>query len=89
LKARTLLIRNTPQARAEALSLLDLALSTARSQRARSLEIRVARDLAALYLDRGKRDEAVDLLMPIYAAFTEGLDTQDLKEAKALLDQRP
>ena len=88
LKARTLLIRNAPQARAEALSLFDLALSTARNQRARSLEIRVARDLATLYLDRGRRDEAVDLLMPIYATFTEGLDTPDLKEAKALLDRR-
>ena len=44
-------------------------------------------DLAALWIDQGRREEALDLLAPIYAWFTEGFETQDLKQAKALLDQ--
>ncbi len=87
LKARTLLIRDGPGAVTQAQSLLDQALTTARSQHARSLELRAAKDLAALWIDQGKRDEALDLLAPIHAWFTEGTDTQDLKEARALLDQ--
>jgi predicted ATPase len=67
--------------------LLDQALMTASSQHARSLELRAATDLAALAIDQGRRDEARAILAPIYAWFTEGLDTQDLKEAKAVLDQ--
>ena len=51
------------------------------------LQLRAARDLASLLAERGKRQEAADLLSPIYAAFTEGFDTLDLVEAKALLDQ--
>ena len=48
-------------------------------------ELRAALDLARLWHDQGKRTEARDLLSPIYDWFTEGFDTQDLKEAKALL----
>jgi class 3 adenylate cyclase/tetratricopeptide (TPR) repeat protein len=87
LKARALLARGGSDARTFARPLLDQALMTASSQHARSLELRAATDLAALAIDQGRRDEARAILAPIYAWFTEGLDTQDLKEAKAVLDQ--
>jgi predicted ATPase len=58
----------------------------ARAQEARSLELRAACDLARLWADRGERRHAADLLAPTYGWFTEGFDTADLKEAKALLD---
>jgi class 3 adenylate cyclase len=87
LKARTLLLRGGPDARTEAQSLLDQALITARNQHAKALELRAAMDLAALWIDQGRREEALDLLAPIHAWFTEGFDTQDLKQANALLDQ--
>jgi class 3 adenylate cyclase/tetratricopeptide (TPR) repeat protein len=87
LKARVLLARDAPEGSTEAQSLLDQALTTARSQHAKALELRVAMDLAALWIDQGRRAEALDLLAPIYAWFTEGFDTQDLRQAKALLDQ--
>ncbi len=89
LKARSLLLRDGPNGGVEAESLLRQALETARSQQARSLELRAATDLAALWMDQGRRDEAFGLLTPVFAGFTEGFDTQDLKEAKALLDRRP
>jgi predicted ATPase len=57
----------------------------ARRQSAGFWELRAARDLARLWRDQGKRTEARDLLSPIYGWFTEGFDTRDLKEAKALL----
>jgi predicted ATPase len=66
---------------------LERALAISRSQSARLLELRVARDLANLWRDQGKPREARDLLAPVYGWFTEGFDTRDLKEAKALLDQ--
>ena len=72
---------------AEAESLLDQALRTARSQQARSLELRAATDLARLWTNQGKRAEALDLLASIYGRFSEGFDARDLKEAKALLVQ--
>jgi predicted ATPase len=87
LKARALLVRGAPDAKTEAQSLLDQALSTARSQHAKALELRAATDRAALWIDQGRREEALDLLPPIHAWFTEGFDTQDLKQAKALLEQ--
>jgi predicted ATPase/class 3 adenylate cyclase len=87
LKARALLARGGPDASTPARSLLDQALMTASSQHARSLELRAATDLAALAIEQGRRDEARAILAPIYAWFTEGLDTQDLREAKAVLDQ--
>ena len=85
LKARALLMRGAPDAEAE--SLLDQALRTARSQQARSLELRAATDLARLWINQGKRAEARDVLESIYGRFSEGFDTQDLKEAKAVLAQ--
>jgi predicted ATPase len=82
-----LLVRGGPVVRAEAQSLLDQALTTARSQHAKALELRAAMDRAALWIDRGRREEALDFLAPIYASFTEGFDTHDLKQAKTLLDR--
>src|SRR5262249_34626637 len=63
------------------------ALEVSRAQEARSLELRAARDLARLWAERGERGRAGDLLGALYKGFTEGLDTIDLKEAKALLDE--
>jgi hypothetical protein len=87
LKARELLARGAAEAGAEAQSLLGAALSTARRQGARALELRAARDLARLWRDQGRHAEARDLLTPVYGWFTEGFDTPDLKEAKTLLDE--
>jgi predicted ATPase len=64
------------------------ALAVARRQQARSLELRAATSLARLWRDQGKQEEARELLAPVYGWFTEGFDTRDLKEAKALLDER-
>jgi class 3 adenylate cyclase/tetratricopeptide (TPR) repeat protein len=63
------------------------ALAVARPQSAKTWELRAATSLARLWRDQGKRDEARDLLAPVYGWFTEGFDTLDLKEAKALLEQ--
>jgi predicted ATPase len=62
------------------------ALEVARSQQARSLELRAAMCLSRLWQEQGKRDAARALLVPVYNWFTEGFDTADLQEAKALLD---
>ena len=63
------------------------SLDVSRHQEAKSLELRAATSMARLWRDRGKRDEARDLLAPVYGWFTEGFDRRDLKEAKALLDE--
>jgi TolB-like protein/class 3 adenylate cyclase/predicted ATPase len=63
------------------------AIAEARSQGSRFYELRAATSLARLWRDQGRGAEARDLLAPIYGWFTEGFDTQDLKEAKALLDE--
>jgi predicted ATPase len=72
---------------AKALAYFECALAVARKQRAKSWELRAAMSMARLWRDQGKRDEARDLLAPVYGWFTEGFDTLDLKEAKALLDE--
>jgi predicted ATPase len=74
----------TPQAEAEAWLLR--ALDVARRQEAKSLELRAAMSLSRLWQQQGKRQEAYDLLSEVYAWFTEGFDTADLQDAKALLD---
>ena len=63
------------------------ALSIAQEQGAKLWELLAAASLARLRRDQGRRAEAHDLLAPVYGWFTEGFDTPDLKEAKALLDQ--
>jgi predicted ATPase len=63
------------------------ALEIARAQEARSFELSAATSLARLWQQQGKKDEARDLLAPVYDGFTEGFDTQDLKDAKALLTE--
>jgi hypothetical protein len=63
------------------------ALATAREQGTRGHELRAATSLARLWHDQGRRGEARDLLAPVYDSFTEGFDTADLKDAKALLDE--
>jgi class 3 adenylate cyclase/predicted ATPase len=65
----------------------ERALSVARDQQAKSWELRAAMSMARLWRDQGKRQQARDLLAPVYGWFTEGFDTPDLKEAKALLDE--
>jgi predicted ATPase len=62
------------------------ALEVARQQQAKSWELRAAMSLARLWRDQGKVQQARELLAPVYGWFTEGFDTRDLKEAKALLD---
>jgi predicted ATPase len=66
---------------------LARALQVAQQQHAKALELRAAMSLAKHWDGHGRRSEAVDLLAPIYGWFTEGFDTQDLKDAKALLDE--
>ena len=65
----------------------ERALMVARSQQAKSWELRAATSLAGLWQCQGKSDKARDLLAPVYGWFTEGFDTLDLKEAKALLNE--
>jgi predicted ATPase len=63
----------------------DRALAVARAQQSKSWELRAAMSMARLWRDQGKREEARELLAPVYGWFTEGFDTRDLKEAEALL----
>jgi predicted ATPase len=70
---------------AESEASFEQSIRIARRQQAKSLELRGATSLAQLWSDQGKREQARDLLAPIYGWFTEGFDTADLKEAKALL----
>jgi predicted ATPase len=72
---------------AKAQEYFERALTVARQQQAKSWELRAAMSMARLWRDQGKPDEARELLAPVYGWFTEGFDTLDLKEAKALLDE--
>jgi class 3 adenylate cyclase/predicted ATPase len=72
---------------AKAQAYFERALAVARAQQAKSWELRAAMSMARFWRDQGKRDEARDLLAPVYNWFTEGFGTLDLKEAKALLDE--
>jgi predicted ATPase len=65
----------------------DRALTIARQQQAKSWELRASMSLARLWRDQGKVQQARELLAPVYGWFTEGFDTLDLKEAKALLQE--
>jgi predicted ATPase len=63
------------------------AIDIACSQDAKSLELRAATSLARLWQQQGRKEEARELLAPVYDWFTEGFDTRDLKDARALLDK--
>jgi predicted ATPase len=82
-----LLLRQTGTPQAEAETWLQRALDVARRQEAKALELRAAMSLARLRQQQGRHTEAHDLLAPIYDWFTEGFDTADLQEAKALLEE--
>ena len=66
---------------------LKRGVATASRQKARLLELRASMGLARLWRDQGKVQEARELLAPVYGWFTEGFDTRDLKDAKALLEE--
>jgi predicted ATPase len=85
LKGELLLTRSSEH-HVEAESCFRQALDIARRQEAKSLELRAAMSLARLWQHQGKRVEARELLAAIYGWFTEGFDTADLQEAKALLE---
>jgi class 3 adenylate cyclase/predicted ATPase len=82
-----LLLAQSPRQTAEAEACFCHALDVARSQEAKSWELRTATSLARLWQQQGKRQEAQDLLAPVYNWFTEGFDTADLQDAKALLQE--
>jgi predicted ATPase len=66
---------------------LESAITVARKQQAKSWELRAAMSMARLWRGQGKVRQARELLAPVYGWFTEGFDTRDLKEAKALLGE--
>ena len=82
-----LLLQQNSDHQAEAETSFHHALGIARSQQAKSFELRTATSLARLWQQQDKRQEAYNLLAPIYNWFTEGFDTADLIDAKALLDE--
>jgi class 3 adenylate cyclase/predicted ATPase len=86
LKGKLLLSLREPHA-IEAEAAFARAIDVARSQDGKWPELRAARDLARLWAEEGERQKAYDLLAPVYAWFTEGFDTADVKDAKALLDE--
>ena len=73
--------------REEAQACYQRAMTIAEGQGSRMFHLRAATSLARLWRDKGRRDEARDLLAPAYGWFTGGFDTPDLKDAKALLDE--
>jgi len=82
-----LLLQQSADNQAEAETCFHHALDIARSQEAKSWELRTATSLARLWSQQGKREEANQLLGDVYGWFTEGFDTPDLRDAKALLDE--
>ena len=72
---------------AKAEACFERAIAVARAQQAKSFELRAAMSMARLWREQGKQREAQELLAPVYGWFTEGFDTLDLKQAKALLDE--
>jgi predicted ATPase len=82
-----LLLQRSLDNQAEAEACFQQAISIAQSQQAKSWELRAATSLARLWQQQGKRQEAHDLLAPVYNWFTEGFDTLDLQDAKALLEE--
>ena len=81
-----LLLQQSLDNQAEAESCFHHAITIDRSQQAKSFELRAATSLARLWQSQGQREEAQQVLGDIYGWFTEGFDTADLQDAKALLD---
>ena len=81
-----LYVDTPPEKHDEAETCFEHALDIARRQQAKLLELRGSVSLSRLWQHQGRRAEAYALLAPIYGWFTEGFDTTDLQEAKALLD---
>jgi predicted ATPase len=86
-KGEILLKHGGPDWAAEAETCFRQALDIAEAQSAKSWELRAAMSLARLWAEQGKRAQAQDLLAPVYGWFTEGFETADLKDAKALLEE--
>ena len=84
----TLLLAGSSQNEVEAEAGFRQAIAVAQAQGAKSMELRAATSLARLWSKQGKRKEACERIAPLYGWFTEGFDTPDLEDAKALLDQR-
>jgi predicted ATPase len=82
-----LLLQQSPDNATEATACFHQAITIAQNQSAKSWELRAATSLAKLWQQQGKRQDAYDLLAPVYGWFTEGFDTDDLKDAKALLNE--
>jgi len=82
-----LLLQQSSGNSTEAETCFQQAISIAQNQQAKSLELRAAMSLSRLWQQQGKRQEAYDLLTPIYNWFTEGFDTADLQDAKGLLNE--
>ena len=85
IRGELLLLRQTSSSESEAEAAFTSALYTARVQESKALELRAATSLAQLWQRRGKRRQARDLLSPVYNWFTEGFDTVDISEARAVL----
>jgi predicted ATPase len=85
--AGELVLKSPEQDPTKAATYFERALTVARQQQAKSFELRASMSLARLWRDLGKVQQARELLAPVYGWFTEGFDTRDLKEAKALLDE--
>jgi predicted ATPase len=86
-RLRGVFLRSLGSSAEEIESALRTALELSEEQGAFLLKLRAATSLARLWRDQGRRQEARDLLAPIHGWFTEGFDTLDLEEAKALLDE--
>jgi predicted ATPase len=82
-----ILMKRDPTNAAPAEEAFQTAIAIAQQQKARSFELRAALDLARLWRSQGKPQQARELLASVYGWFTEGFDTRDLKEAKALLEE--
>jgi predicted ATPase len=81
-----LALKSPPDA-AKAQAHFERALAVSRQQQAKSFELRASMSLARLWREQDKTQQARELLAPVYGWFTEGFDTRDLKEAKALLEE--
>ena len=86
-RLRGVFLQSLESSTEEVESAFRMALQIAEEQGAFLLRLRASMSLARLWRDQGKRDEARELLAPVYGWFTEGFDTRDLKEAKTLLDE--